>query len=305
VRLRVVVWLAAASCGSSASPPDARLPDAAPDTAASDTVAACIEKASGAWAAWPLPNPAGTPAQSYDTSTPGVAVDRVTGLSWQRAILPDNLDWQQAKLACSCLVLGGHDDWRLPSRIELVSLVDFTRQEPALDPVVFPDTPHEWFWSSSVVAGTDPPAAWYVAFFDGDTHYAGLEVPYRVRCVRGAIATAPRFTARPDGTVADATTGLTWQKSITSGRTWAEAKTTCAALPGWRLPDMKELQTIIDEHRSDPAVDPALFPDTPDEGFWAATPLAGTTDAAWFVSFAAGIAYNSRVDHLYNVRCVR
>jgi hypothetical protein len=253
-----------------------------------------------------MPNPT---APSYDTTTPGVAVDRVTGLSWQRIVGPELLDWKGAQAVCACLVLGGRDDWRLPSRIELVSLVDFTRQDPALDPVIFPDTPHEWFWSSSRVAAADPPAAWYVAFFDGDTHHAELDVPYRVRCVRGAAAAAPRFSARGDGTVADAATGLVWQQGATAGRTWDEARATCATLPlaggRWRLPDMKELQTIIDESRADPAVDQTLFPETASEGFWAATPLADTPSAAWFVSFAAGIAYNSRVDHLYNVRCVR
>jgi hypothetical protein len=259
-----------------------------------------------------MPDPAGGGAnpQSYDTSNPGTVLDRVTGLVWQRAVSPQTLGWQAAREACACLELGGQHDWRLPSRIELVSIVDFTRHDPAIDGEAFPATPTDWFWSASPVAGSDPAAAWYVAFFDGNTHHAELGVPYHVRCVRGGAAGQPRYAIAGEGTVTDGTTRLTWQQRLDdTRRTFAEAQAGCAALAlaggGWRLPTMKELQTLVDESRSDPAIDPAAFPDTPDEGFWAANLLAGTPGNAWFVTFASGIAYNSLVDHPYRMRCVR
>jgi hypothetical protein len=68
---------------------------------------------------------------------------------------------------------------------------------------------------------------------------------------------------------------------------------------------MKELQSLIDESRTGPAIDLAAFPSTPSEGFWAATPLAGSETAAWFVSFSEGIAYNAVHAHPYRFRCVR
>jgi hypothetical protein len=314
--------LALASCGSSgdrgrdgavvadgsreASGDAARTGDG-PPLAADVVQPACAPLAPAAgWAGWPMPDPAAT---SYDTTTPGVVLDRVTGLEWQRDVPAEMLDWQGARAACACLSLGGHRDWRLPSRIELVSIVDYTRHDPAIDSQIFPDTPTDWFWSASPVAASDPPAAWYVAFFDGDTHHAELTVAYHHRCVRGGTAPGPRFTTPGDGTVLDWATHLTWQASVDdSQRTFAEASAACAALPlaggGWRLPTMKELQTLIDEGRSDPAIDP-VFPGTPGEGFWAANSLAGLPGNAWFVSFAAGIAYNSAADHFYRVRCAR
>jgi len=266
--------------------------------------------APAAWASWPMPEPGGAHAQSYDLSHPDLAVDRVTGLTWQRHLFPDPLAWQDARSACACLELGGFHDWRLPSRVELVSLVDYTRQDPALDAGAFPGTPHEWFWSSSPVAGGDPAAAWYVAFWDGNTHHAALDVAYRVRCVRGGEGGQAGFAVAGDGTVGDPRTGLTWQSRVdATHRSFDEARAYCAALAvagrGWRVPDMKELQTLIDESRADPALDPTLFPDAASEGFWTATPLAGTPGSAWFVDFFSGVAYNAVVDHPYRVRCVR
>jgi hypothetical protein len=125
-----------------------------------------------------LPNPA-----SYDTSTPGVVVDKVTGLIWQRDVPASSYNWADAKAYCAGLSLAGHQDWRLPTSIELVSLVDFTRSNPAIDTTAFPSTPSDWFWSSSPVAGYAY-GAWYVDFHRGYSYYGGVDGADRVRCVR-------------------------------------------------------------------------------------------------------------------------
>jgi hypothetical protein len=126
-----------------------------------------------------LPNPA-----SYDTSTPGVVVDKVTGLMWQRDVPASSYTWADAKSYCAGLSLAGHLDWRLPTSIELVSLVDFTRSSPAIDVTAFPNTPSAYFRSSSPVAG-DADFAWVVDFYDGrSSSNDGVDYAYRVRCVR-------------------------------------------------------------------------------------------------------------------------
>jgi hypothetical protein len=279
------------------------------------TPGACSSAGAAAqWAVWPMPDPTtmnGPRSQRYDTASAETALDRITGLTWQRAMASQILDWPAARSYCECLTLGGHDDWRLPSRIELVSIVDFTRHDPAIDATTFPGTPNEWFWTASLLASSDTPAAWYLGFFDGDTHHAGTEVLYHARCVRGERAPPQLRRAIPgDGTVVDAPTGLTWQREVEAAmRTWTEARSYCAGLTlargGWRLPDMKELQTLIDESRVDPPIDQTAFPATPPGGFWAAPQLADMPAFAWFVNFSSGIAYNSPVDHPYSVRCVR
>jgi hypothetical protein len=268
--------------------------------------------APNAWASWALPDPenqGSASAQHYAELSADLVLDSVTQLTWQRRLSDLTYSWDEARSYCACLTLGGYDDWQVPSRVELVSIVDFTRQDPALDPVAFPDTPFEWFWSSSTVAGEDG-LAWYVAFWDGNTHSSTTDSSYRVRCVRHAEGSGGHFVVASDGTVADARTGLSWQRAASDAQlSWTEAQTYCSTLPlaggGFRLPNMKELQSLVDEGASDPAIDEASFPNTPSEGFWAATPLSGTPTAAWFVSFSSGISYNSLIERTYRARCVR
>ena len=78
------------------------------------------------FANWPMPNPAsaGLPnPSSYDTSIAGVVRDNVTGLMWQQTdvLTGDITTLSGAAAYCSALRLGGFTDWRLPSRIEIVS----------------------------------------------------------------------------------------------------------------------------------------------------------------------------------------
>jgi hypothetical protein len=140
------------------------------------------------WAQWPMPNPttAGLPnAQSYDTaSLAGVVIDLITGLQWQQAIDEKSYSWMDASAYCGNLTLSG-GGWRLPKRIELVSLVDYTNPNPVIDPNSFPQTPAEHFWTSSSYAG-DTMNAWTVnfQFSDGITEKADTSKAFRVRCVR-------------------------------------------------------------------------------------------------------------------------
>jgi hypothetical protein len=190
-----------------------------------------------------------------------------------------------------------------------VSIVDYTTQNPALDEQAFPDTPFEWFWSASATADASD-RHWYVAFWDGNTHAATVDQLYWTRCVRQSAGSKPAYDLGAQGTVRDPLTELTWQRATSTDRvTWDDANQACAALElqgnGWRLPSMKELQTLVDESRVAPAIDPQAFPDTPSEGFWAAPLLVGSANAAWFVSFDDGIAYNALTTRLYHYRCVR
>ncbi len=136
------------------------------------------------WAGWRMPNPvaAGLPnPASYDTTTPGVVLDNVTGLMWERVVAPNGYAWADAKTYCASLTLAGHNNWRLPTEIELVSLVDYTAS-PAIDATAFPGT-SSYFWSSSPVAG-DSINAWVVSFINGYPMFNDVTIPFNVRCVR-------------------------------------------------------------------------------------------------------------------------
>lgn len=144
-----------------------------------------------------MPNPAGStdPASgtalpnqaSYDTSTAGVVFDNVTHLTWQQLVPGERYTWDDAQSYCANLSLAGHDDWRLPSVIELYSLVAFGQRSAQIDPTAFPGTPADQFWSSTPVpsgtsAGFD--RAWVVGFWMGVTNSLQTSGTLYVRCAR-------------------------------------------------------------------------------------------------------------------------
>jgi len=116
-----------------------------------------------------------------------------------------------------------------------------------------------------------------------------------------------------NGTVYDTKSKLTWQQTVSSTTyAWADAKTYCAGVgtslggTGWRLPTIKELQSIVDlSQATGPYIDPNAFPSTPSNWFWSSTPLAGSPSDAWLVAFNLGDTSNYAVSFVYNVCCVR
>jgi hypothetical protein len=81
--------------------------------------------------------------------------------------------------------LCGAGDWRLPTREELLSIVDNGQFKPAVDQRHFPNTPASNFWSSATYAD-NPGAAWQVNFQYGETKSNSKRQPAHVRLVRKA-----------------------------------------------------------------------------------------------------------------------
>jgi Protein of unknown function (DUF1566) len=124
--------------------------------------------------------------QRYTVSTvmaDEVVRDEITRLVWQRRPDARRFTCQDAIDHCAGLTLAGSDDWRLPSRIELVSLLDLGHTNPSINPGAFPDTPGEWFWSASRQSD-DPQRAWFVYFYFGYPDTDPQENMYAARCVR-------------------------------------------------------------------------------------------------------------------------
>ncbi|HVY32082.1 MAG TPA: DUF1566 domain-containing protein [Polyangiaceae bacterium] len=274
---------------------------------------ACGEvEAPRAWPDWVMPNPvaSGLPhPASYAVNESGEQVtDEVTGLVWQRRVPPQSFGWQDAKSYCSCLNLDGDDDWRLPSRIELASLVDWTKVGPSIDSDAFPETTSENFWTSSEV-GIDPGLIYLVFFLNGHTTYAASDYEYRVRCVRSAVAPGTERYAIEAGVVKDAFTQLSWQQQTPSDHYgFSEAGQYCAGLTldggGWRLPSINELQTLVDETKN-PSINLTAFPGTPSEYFWSSSPVIDDASRAWTTFFTNGSTYSFAASSGKNVRCVR
>jgi len=142
------------------------------------------------WAEWRMPNAqvevtAGAPnLENYTDNGDGTVTDNVTGLMWQQLTPSANYDQAQALMYCAELTLGAHSDWRLPSVIELVSIVDTGTYNPSIDSDFFPATPAVGFyWSVTPYAGQTA-NAWGVYFNNGYSASVDTSTPYSVRCVR-------------------------------------------------------------------------------------------------------------------------
>jgi hypothetical protein len=128
------------------------------------------------------PGVADAPPGRYDLSVSGTVRDTRTSLTWQRVVSVDLRPKSSAAAYCTSLSLAG-SGWRLPQVSELLTLVDRTRNQPAIDGTAFPDTPVTWFWSSTPYA-PDPTKGWRVDFGIGYSNSFELTTVARVRCVR-------------------------------------------------------------------------------------------------------------------------
>jgi hypothetical protein len=143
------------------------------------------------WAEWPAPNSAtdvaaGAPnPEGYTINGDGTVTDKVTGLMWQQTLSTQKLAWSAAVAACPTLTLGGYGDWRLPTGIELLSLVDYSAPGagPYINTTAFPGTPSGVFWSSTPTA-TDSTKARSVGFDTGGSGDQDNTQVDNVRCVR-------------------------------------------------------------------------------------------------------------------------
>ena len=81
--------------------------------------------------------------------------------------------------------LCGATDWRMPTQNELMSIVDYGRVNPAIDPTYFPNTPASHFWSASADASSSLSSfAWHVYFGNGNAFGYFKYAPDQVRLVR-------------------------------------------------------------------------------------------------------------------------
>jgi hypothetical protein len=267
-----------------------------------------------------MPNPvsAGLPhPASYDTGVAGIVTDRVSGLVWQRTPSSATYTREAAAAYCASQTVDNHSDWRVPSLIELVSLVDFTVSHPSIDGVTFPGTQAGSYWSSTVCASSSSDN-WRVSFDDGSTSTSTVGIapdPALVRCVRSDAAPPARCYSAgaryqaAGGLVADSATGLTWQQEVAMPHaTWPSATSYCQSLGGgFRLPSVKELQTLLDLTVSSPGptIDSTAFPSAPADFTWTSSLDVAVPTAVWEVYFGFGSIGGFGQNNTDPVRCVR
>jgi hypothetical protein len=165
--------------------------DATPDGGGPD----CSAPFNADWAAWPMPNSpqdveGGSPNLAhYTDNRDGTVTDDVTGLMWEASPIAGLFPWTGAKDQCVQQNVAGHVDWRLPSYIELVSLVEYKPTSPAIDSTYFPGTPADAFWSSTPLINLAfPSRAYFVEFGSGSGSYDYETSMHYARCVRNGAS---------------------------------------------------------------------------------------------------------------------
>ena len=137
--------------------------------------------------------------------------------------------------------------------------------------------------------------------------------------------TADFDTSATDGTVIHTKTGLMW-KRCAEGQTWDNAASSCtgstsslnwqnalaaaknstfAGHTDWRLPNVKELQSIVESCGYDPAINTTIFPATPTSTFWSASSFGPSPAYAWDVDFYVGDVFVYDLPYDLQVRLVR
>lgn len=125
--------------------------------------------------------------------TDTVVLDKLTGLMWERKVRAEPWTFTEATSHCACLndrldpncekIPGYLAGWRVPTRIELISIVNHALYNAAIDGKAFPGTPSRSFWTSSQA---DPLHAWVVDYLEGFWYETttGDGTDNQVRCVR-------------------------------------------------------------------------------------------------------------------------
>ena len=286
------------------------------------------------------------PAPAYQDNADGTISDTVTGLMWVKA-RGSKVTWNQASADAPNCRVAGHTDWRMPTIKELYSLINFTgafrlnaqQSTPYLNTRIFDFKYGDLSlgereidcqdWSATTYVGTTMngnPTAFGVNFADGRIKGYPKSTPRGdnkryVRYVRGNPSYGRNdFHDNKDGTITDRATTLTWSKDDSAkgmdwptALAWVQAKNREAYLghSDWRLPNAKELQSLVDYTHAPAATDPAargpaidpLFtisrlPDGDYPFFWTSTThLDGPPDragtAAVYVSFGRATGWMS------------
>lgn len=291
----------------------------------------CVAGYAGPTCATDVDDCASSPCEVGDTCIDGVAsyrcthfsadtdttADARTGLVWQRVLDPRDFTLADASTFCSDLVLDGASDWRLPSMAELFTITDYDTTIWRVDESYFTHGPNQWrVWSATPYAATAG-RFWASDPTNGTTdHFAATQVT-SARCVRGSPLPSPSFTTTV-GTVTDATSGLTWQRTaINQPLTRTEAAAYCASHPfdaggPWRLPTIRELLTLIDFTASYPAIDSAVFTGSYNNGWFTTSTIYPTGDTSptaptyvWSIRFDDGLLGFTDDAWTSGFRCVR
>ncbi len=256
---------------------------------------------------------------SYTDHGNGTVTDNVTRLMWAQDQSDDSKGWVEASEYCENLTLGGYSDWRLPTIKELWSIRNQSTGWPYVDTDYFhlvsedgAEQRDQHTWSSNYYLVNTPESKKRVAFIVNDWtgHIKALDGRRYVRAVRGGLYGINDFVDNGNNTITDEATELMWSKTDSKkGMNWEDAlayaeNSEYAGYSDWRLPNVKELQSIVEYSGVFPAIDTTYFDIskiTNEAGnsdypyFWTSTSAGSEKVSGMY--FADYVAFGYAVDH--------
>ncbi len=177
-------------------------------------------------------------------------LDSKTDLYWQKTSV-NGKTWKEALAYCESLEYAGKGDWRLPSRNELATLIDYSKSNPASS---FPGIPSAVFATSTYIINSGEIA---VNMGTGEVVAENESVDYSVICVRSDLLPYPENgipECGDDGYAPCKLNGITWSARMyfdpmNGGEDvlWSTMAGNCHEMSGgkWRLPDIDEVRTLF------------------------------------------------------------
>ena len=212
--------------------------------------------------------------------------------------------------------LCGLANWRMPTVGELATLIHYGKANHTIDTNYFPNTPKKWYWSATPHPTDNAQAMAVSFLSYGAVTINGRDATDPVRLVSGVWERAAarrsrrsqvrthhhwlpnttpnsRYVNNGKGIVTDRWTGLMWQRcaagitgaDCTGGTatelSWQDAlayanNSTISGHSDWRLPNIKELRSLVAYDRHTPAINATLFPNTSGQ-FWSSSQRTDTT----------------------------
>ena len=247
----------------------------------------------------------------YLDNADGTVTDGKTSLVWQKTDDLKERTFPHARSFCESMVLGGHDDWRLPRIDELQTIIDNDKYNPSINSM-FIGKPNGYWGNTTYVYWPD--YAWFIWFLNGDTYTDPKNIGHLVRCVRGESYWSPnpsdRLVKVDEYTIKDTLSTLVWQRSDDMEmRTWEDASDYCEGLilggeSDWRLPYIEELYTIINYLKYDPALNDELF-DGHSGYYWSKSVFPGNPAKSRGIVFTNGNVRSDLQSVCHYARCVR
>ncbi len=255
----------------------------------------------------------------YIDNKNGTITDTITGLMWQQTD-GGEMTIENAFIYCDTLTLGGYTNWRLPNAHEGFSILNLQNNNPALDILYFTKTTAQYWWTSDKQVN-DANKIWCTNAGGGignhpktETISAGGTKYFNVRAVRDVITPtviSNHFTDNGNGTITDNLTNLVWQKEPnTNAITWENALLYANNLilendSDWRMPNIKEIQSLNDEGFVNPSVNTSIFSNIGVKKYWSSTSQQNQVANAWYWNTQFGITtYDPKINNNYII-CVR